>query len=74
MAAVGVAGGIAVLLGGGYFFRDYIQHFLNFFIVAVDEWGPLGYAAYAGVYIILEVSWNKPVSTGGLHWVYEYPL
>lgn len=45
-----------MLLGGGYFFRDYIQHFLNFFIVAVDEWGPLGYAAYAGVYIVLEVS------------------
>ncbi|MEW5302576.1 MAG: hypothetical protein WDW36_005345 [Sanguina aurantia] len=55
LAAVGFVGGIAVLLGGGYFFRDYIQQFLNFFIVAVDEWGPLGYAAYAGVYIVLEV-------------------
>eukprot|EP00955_Chlamydomonas_euryale_P104130 365542-Chlamydomonas_euryale.AAC.16 len=29
--------------------------FLDFFVVAVDEWGPWGYAAYAGVYTALEV-------------------
>lgn len=38
-ATIGVVGGIAVLLGGGYVFRDAIKHFLDFFIQAVDDWG-----------------------------------
>lgn len=47
--------GIVALLGGGYLFKDQIKHFLTFFIGAVDQWGPLGYAAYAAVYTGLEV-------------------
>lgn len=35
--------------------REPIKHFLTFFIDAVDEWGPLGYLAYAAVYTGLEV-------------------
>jgi hypothetical protein len=38
-ATLGVVGGIAVLLGGGYIFKDAIKHFLDFFIQAVDDWG-----------------------------------
>lgn len=38
-ATLGVLGGIAVLLGGGYVFKDAIKHFLDFFIQAVDDWG-----------------------------------
>jgi hypothetical protein len=48
-------GGIALLMGGGYLFREPIKHFLTFFIDAVDEWGPGGYIAYAAVYTGLEV-------------------
>jgi len=54
VAAVSLIG-IAVLLGGGYLAKDQIKDFLDFFVVAVDEWGPWGYAAYAGVYTALEV-------------------
>ncbi|WIA36734.1 hypothetical protein OEZ86_008005 [Tetradesmus obliquus] len=54
-ATIGVVGGIAVLLGGGYVFRDAIKHFLDFFIQAVDDWGVWGYVAYAAVYTGLEV-------------------
>ena len=53
--AVGVLGGIVLLMGGGYIFREPIKHFLNFFIDAVDEWGAWGYVAYALVYTGLEV-------------------
>jgi len=35
--------------------RDQISDFLDFFINAVDEWGPVGYLAYMGVYTGLEV-------------------
>ncbi|KAG2493096.1 hypothetical protein HYH03_008759 [Edaphochlamys debaryana] len=35
--------------------KDSIKAFLEFFIEAVDTWGPWGYAAYAGVYMALEV-------------------
>jgi hypothetical protein len=38
-ATLGVIGGIAALLGGGYIFKDAIKHFLDFFIQAVDDWG-----------------------------------
>eukprot|EP00798_Chlamydomonas_sp_ICE-L_P020916 gene20916-27764_t len=47
--------GIGLLLGGGYFFKDSIRDFLQFFITAVEDWGPAGYAAYAFMYIALEV-------------------
>jgi hypothetical protein len=36
-----VLGGIAALALGGYIFKDQIKGFLDFFINAVDEWGPL---------------------------------
>lgn len=54
-ATLGVVGGIAILLGGGYIFKDAIKHFLDFFIQAVDDWGVWGYVAYAVVYAGLEV-------------------
>lgn len=47
--------GIAFLLGGGYVLKDQIKGFLDFFVTAVEDWGPWGYAAYAAVYIGLEV-------------------
>jgi uncharacterized membrane protein YdjX (TVP38/TMEM64 family) len=47
--------GIGVLLGGGYLLKDQIRDFLDFFITVIDDWGPAGYLAYAGVYIALEV-------------------
>jgi hypothetical protein len=47
--------GIVILLGGGYLLKDQLKDFLAFFISAVEEWGPWGYLAYAGVYIGLEV-------------------
>lgn len=54
-ATLGVVGGLAVLLGGGYVFKDAIKQFLDFFIQAVDDWGVWGYVAYAAVYAGLEV-------------------
>eukprot|EP00878_Enallax_costatus_P016727 GHUV01017551.1.p1 GENE.GHUV01017551.1~~GHUV01017551.1.p1 ORF type:complete len:225 (+),score=39.71 GHUV01017551.1:354-1028(+) len=54
-ATIGVVGGIAILLGGGYIFKDAIKQFLEFFIQAVDDWGVWGYVAYAVVYAGLEV-------------------
>uniref|UniRef100_A0A7S0X0V0 VTT domain-containing protein n=1 Tax=Chlamydomonas leiostraca TaxID=1034604 RepID=A0A7S0X0V0_9CHLO len=47
--------GVAFLLGGGYLLKDQIKAFLDFFISAVEEWGPWGSVAYAAVYILLEV-------------------
>ena len=52
---LGAACGVALLLGGGYLFREPIKRFLEFFINAVDDWGPWGYVAYAVVYTALEV-------------------
>jgi len=52
---LGILGGILLLIGGGYAFREPIKLFLDFFIDAVDEWGYLGYLAYAAVYTALEV-------------------
>ena len=48
-------GGIVVLAACGYVFKDQIRHFLEFFITAVEDWGPWGYVAYALVYTGLEV-------------------
>eukprot|EP00882_Tetradesmus_deserticola_P002585 GHRQ01002750.1.p1 GENE.GHRQ01002750.1~~GHRQ01002750.1.p1 ORF type:complete len:381 (+),score=131.23 GHRQ01002750.1:226-1368(+) len=54
-ATLGLLGGIALLAGGGYVFKDAIKSFLDFFIQAVDDWGVWGYVAYAAVYTGLEV-------------------
>jgi hypothetical protein len=54
-ASLGILGGILLLIGGGYVFREPIKLFLEFFVNAVDEWGYLGYVAYAVVYTGLEV-------------------
>jgi hypothetical protein len=35
--------------------RDQIRDFIQFFIGVVDNWGPLGYAAYGLTYTVLEV-------------------
>lgn len=55
VAAVSFFGGIALLFGIGYGLRDQIKVFLDLFISLVDEWGPIGYLAYAVVYTGLEV-------------------
>ncbi|GLC59612.1 hypothetical protein PLESTB_001506000 [Pleodorina starrii] len=55
LAGLGSIGGIALLLGAGFFLKDAIRDFLVFFIDAVESWGPLGYVAYALVYTGLEV-------------------
>lgn len=47
--------GIAALLGVGFAARDQIKDFLEFFVSAVDNWGPWGYAAFAVTYTVLEV-------------------
>jgi hypothetical protein len=41
VATLSVFGGLAALALGGYIFKDQIKAFLDFFINAVDEWGPL---------------------------------
>lgn len=50
IAAAAALGGVVLLLGGGFVFKDQIKAFLTFFIDVVDDWGPLGYLAYAVVY------------------------
>ncbi|KAG2448463.1 hypothetical protein HYH02_006355 [Chlamydomonas schloesseri] len=55
LAGLGSIGGIVLLLGVGALLKDNIRDFLEFFIDAVESWGPLGYLAYAGVYTGLEV-------------------
>ncbi|GAB4813830.1 hypothetical protein N2152v2_000876 [Parachlorella kessleri] len=55
LASVGLAGGLAVLVGSGFFFKDQIVAFLDYFITLVDNCGPLGYLAYIAVYTGLEV-------------------
>ena len=39
LASLSVLGGVALLLAGGFIFKDQIKGFLDFFIDAVDEWG-----------------------------------
>lgn len=55
LASFGVVAGLAVLAGGGLVLKDQIKAFLELFITLVDDWGPLGYAAYIAVYAALEV-------------------
>ena len=47
--------GIGLLIGAGVILKPHLQGFLEFFIKAAEEWGPLGYLAYAGAYCFLEV-------------------
>lgn len=41
-APLGLVLGLALLAGGGYFFRDQLRSFIDYFIKVVDKWGPLG--------------------------------
>ena len=54
-ASFGVAAGVALLVLGGVVMKDQIRAFLDFFIGIVDDWGPMGYVAYAIVYAGLEL-------------------
>jgi len=42
--------------GAGYLYKDQIKVLLGVFIEAVDDWGPLGYFAFGGVYTLLELA------------------
>ncbi|PSC74471.1 transmembrane 64-like [Micractinium conductrix] len=55
VASLGVVGGLTVLVAGGVLFREQISAFVNYFITLVDDLGPLGYAAFAVIYFLLEV-------------------
>lgn len=55
IASLGAIGGIVLLASCGYFFQDQIRAFLDYFTNAVEEYGYLGYVAYAVVYTGLEV-------------------
>jgi hypothetical protein len=54
-AVAGMLGGLSLLACGGYLLRGPLTAFLNFFMVAVDEWGAWGYLSYILVYAGLEV-------------------
>jgi len=55
IATLSVAAGLALLIAGGHLLKDQIKAFLDLFIQLVDDWGPLGYLAYIGVYASLEL-------------------
>jgi len=55
IATLSVVGGLTILVIGGILMKDQIRAFLELFIDLVDDWGPLGYLAYIGVYSILEL-------------------
>lgn len=55
VVALAFFGGIGLLMGAGYVFKDSIRTFLDYFIGLVDDGGPLGYLAYAVAYTALEV-------------------
>ena len=44
-APIGLALGVAVLLGGGWYFKGQIRGFVDYFIGIVDDLGPLGCGA-----------------------------
>lgn len=54
-APAGLLLGLVLLLGGGYAYKDQLRTFIDYFIKVAEEWGPLGYLAYGGVYTGLEV-------------------
>lgn len=41
-APLGFVAGLALVLGGGYLFKDQIALFIDFFVQLVEEWGPGG--------------------------------
>ena len=41
-APVSLVLGLAVLLGGGFYFKGQIRHFVDYFIGVVDDLGPYG--------------------------------
>lgn len=44
-APVGLVIGLAIILGGGYLFKDQLRGFIDYFIKVAEQWGPLGYAS-----------------------------
>ena len=56
LAPVAALGGLAIMGGAGYLYKDQIKVLLGVFIEAVEGWGPLGYLAYGGVYTLLELA------------------
>jgi hypothetical protein len=48
-------GGLLLLIGGGFIFKDQIRNFLLHFTGIVDDMGPMGFVLYAMVYAGLEV-------------------
>ncbi|KAK7404205.1 hypothetical protein VNO78_04889 [Psophocarpus tetragonolobus] len=49
---VGIVGGFASV---GYFYKDQINSFLNYFSVFIEGYGPAGYALFVAVYAGLEI-------------------
>jgi uncharacterized membrane protein YdjX (TVP38/TMEM64 family) len=54
-APVGLALGLALVLGGGYAYKDQLRVYIDYFIKLAEQWGPWGYVAYGGVYTGLEI-------------------
>lgn len=54
-APAGLLLGLLLILGGGYAYKDQLRTFIDYFIKVAEEWGPLGYLAYGGVYTGLEI-------------------
>jgi uncharacterized membrane protein YdjX (TVP38/TMEM64 family) len=55
LASLGVVAGVALLAGGSVVLKEPLRAFIEFFVTAVDDWGPLGYVAFIGAYACLEV-------------------
>ncbi|PRW20703.1 TVP38 TMEM64 family membrane slr0305 isoform A [Chlorella sorokiniana] len=55
MASAGIIGGLVLLAGGTLLLRDQVSDFIDHFTTLVENWGPLGYAAYILVYAALEI-------------------
>lgn len=53
--SLAVGSAVLLLTGLAIFFRNDISHLLDVFAVNVQQWGPWGYAAYAGLYTLLEL-------------------
>lgn len=41
-APAGLLLGLALILGGGYAYKDQLRGFIDYFIKVADSWGPLG--------------------------------
>ncbi len=42
-APAGLVIGLAIVLGGGYAFKDQLRGFIDYFIKVAEQWGPLGW-------------------------------